>query len=215
MQDGYTNMARDTELLDAAEQGLIGGRIYAWEGVWVSVGRFQSVERDIVDPENVRWVRRPTGGKAVLHGHDVTIGCAIPLAMIPTSQHRSIKAVYRVAVAPIVEALCACGLDAALAEDTEFAGKGVHSGDCFAFSSPNDIVDRQSGRKICGCALRLTEMAVLLQASVPNGEPLVEPASVILNAENCEPIHWDDRGIDLALERALQKLGGSSEDRSL
>lgn len=205
-QDGFTNMARDSALLDAAEQGSVGGRIYSWDGVWVSVGRFQSVERDIVQPDQVQWVRRPTGGKAVLHGHDVTIGCAIPLSLIEATNHRSIKAIYRVAVSPIVEALSACGLNAALAEDTEFSGKGVHSGDCFAFSSPNDIVDQETGRKICGCALRLTERAVLLQASVPNGEPLVEPASVILNADHLEPVIWTSQGIEIAFERALQRL---------
>ncbi len=204
-QDGVTNMHLDTVLLERAEQGQIGGRIYSWDGVWVTVGRFQSVERDIIDPDNVRWVRRPTGGKAVIHGHDVTIGCAIPLSALPISDRRSIKSVYRVAVAPIVEALAACGLNAVLAADTEFHGKGVHSGDCFAFSSPNDVVDGHTGRKICGCALRLTDTAVLLQASVPNGHPLVEPSSIILNAEHLEPIIWNDSGIEHALATALNR----------
>ena len=204
-QDGVTNMHLDAVLLERAEQGEIGGRVYFWDGVWITVGRFQSVERDIIEPEKVRWVRRPTGGKAVLHGHDVTIGCAIPLSVLPISDRRSIKSVYRVAVAPIVEALAACGLNAVLAADTEFHGKGVHSGDCFAFSSPNDVVDAHTGRKICGCALRLTETAVLLQASVPNGAPLVEPSSIILNAEHLDPIEWNDSGIELALAAALHK----------
>ena len=31
------------------------------------------------------------------------------------------------------------------------------------------------GRKVCGCALKFTRNAILLQASIPIGEPLVEP----------------------------------------
>lgn len=201
--DGATNMRLDAELLEAAERGTPGWRVYCWAGVWVSVGRFESVERDLVDPEHTRWVRRPTGGKAVLHGHDTTIGCALPLSMLASSDHRSIKSVYRAIVGPVVVALRVCGLDAELAEDTPFHGKGIPSGDCFAFSSPNDVVHRLTGRKLCGCALRLTDSAVLLQASIPNGAPLVEPASVIVNADLLDPVEWDDRGLEQALAASL------------
>lgn len=201
--DGVTNMRLDADLLQLAEQGYMRYRVYTWEGAWVSVGRFESVERDLVIPNQVRWVRRPTGGKAVLHGHDVTIGLAIPLETLELADRRSIRTVYRTVVRPVVDALRACGVDAVLAADSEFHGSGVQSGDCFAFSSPNDVVDCKTGRKLCGCALRLTESAVLLQASVPNGPPLIDPASVIVNAERQEPLYWDDTGFETALQKSL------------
>ncbi len=209
-QNGALNMRLDEDLLEGAERGIVGARVYAWDGPWVSVGRFQSVERDLVDAQTTPWVRRPTGGKAVLHGHDVTIGCAFPLATLAVSDPRSIRSVYRVAVQTIVHALSSCGLNAVLAADSEFHGKGVPSGDCFAFSSQNDIVDIHTGRKICGCALRLTDSAVLLQASVPNGPPLVDPASVILNAESATPLSWNDEGIEIALQRSILAAVGVS-----
>src|SRR5476651_54050 len=116
-------MRRDLVLLDAAENGQVGARVYGWDGVWVTVGRFQSPERDLEDSLSTRWVLRPTVGKAVLHGHDVTVGLAAPLALLDADP-RSIKSVYRVVIAPIVAALRACGIAAALAEKTLFTHTG-------------------------------------------------------------------------------------------
>jgi len=201
--DGVTNMRLDNELLSKAEGGHVECRIYGWDGVWISVGRFESPERDLVDPSRVRWVRRPTGGKAVLHGHDVTVSYAIPLDGLGISERRSIRTVYRAGVGPLVGALRFCGVDAVLGADSAFGGRGQKSGDCFAFSSPNDILDATTGLKICGCALRMTETAMLLQASIPYGPPLVDPASVIVNAESRTVMMWNASSFETAVRAAL------------
>jgi len=201
---GIENMRLDTLLLDEAERGIAGARVYDWDGPWITLGRFQSAEKDLIDPTSTPWVIRPTGGKAVLHGHDVTVGLAIPLAHIfEEVEHRGVKPIYRTVVAPLISALKHCGVDAELAEATRYSNRGRHTADCFAFSSPNDIVDRNTGRKICGCALRITETAVLLQASIPNGKPLVDPASVIVNADSSEGSEWDASAFPQALSNAL------------
>jgi len=182
---GVTNMLRDSHLLEAAERGVAGCRVYSWKGPWVSLGKQQQAERDLLDPGVAPWVYRPTGGKAVLHGHDVTVGIAFPLDFLkpvdgdgahPLS--RSVRTVYRLVSKPLVQALNGCGLRVNLAEDTGFSGRGIRSADCFAHVSPNDIVDVDSGNKACGCALRLTARAVLVQASIPNGPPLIDPAAL-------------------------------------
>ena len=72
-------MARDAELLERAERGESAARVYSWDGAWVSLGRFQRPEKALLRSEEIDWVMRPTGGKAVLHGHDVTVGIALPL----------------------------------------------------------------------------------------------------------------------------------------
>src|SRR5205085_6034945 len=99
--EGHTNMLRDRELLSRAEAGEAGCRVYGWLGPWVSLGRFQSPERDLVQPEATNWVVRPTGGKAVLHGHDLTVGLAVPLSALGL-ENRSLKAVYRAIVQPLI-----------------------------------------------------------------------------------------------------------------
>jgi lipoate-protein ligase A len=202
--DGVTNMERDRELLRLAEIGISGCRLYTWDGPWVSLGRFQAATRDLVDPEHTQWVLRPTGGKAVLHGHDVTVGLAMPLRNLGL-ESRALKPAYRAMVDPIVRALRTCGVMARLAEDTRFGNRGNRTSDCFAFSSPNDVVDEVTGAKVCGCALRLTESGILLQASIPNGPALVHPESVIRNAV---AIHqaWDATNFEPALREALNEM---------
>lgn len=187
--DGITNMRRDADLLAQAESGVTVWRVYGWDGPWVSLGRFQKADTALKPDAPVQWVERPTGGRGVLHGHDVTLGLAFPLAVLcPQDEWRSIRAVYRATIAPIVEALRLCGADAALGEALD-RSPDLKSPDCFALISANDVVDLANGEKICGCALRLTETAVLAQCSIPAAEPLVDPANVYVGAA---PAHWID-----------------------
>ena len=176
-------MARDANLLEAAERGGLFARVYTWDGVWVSLGRFQRPERALRDPNAVKWVMRPTGGKAVIHGHDLTVGVAANLRDlgIGPDEARRVSAVYRAIVLPLVEALNGAGMPAVIAERTAHVRNAGHTADCFAHVSPNDVVDPFTGEKVCGCALRVTERAVLLQASVPLGPPLVEPQELFDN----------------------------------
>jgi len=194
---GYVNMARDAGLLQCAESGVTGCRVYSWDGPWVSLGRSQSAQADLLDPGLVPWVTRPTGGKAVLHGHDVTVGLAVPLAALKRSDEsvqvlsRSVKMVYRRLAKPLIAALRDCGHDVALGEETLFVGTGRKTSDCFAHVSPNDIVCVRTGAKACGCALRLTARAVLLQASIPDGSPLVDPRLLFSQPHQVSLLRWD------------------------
>jgi lipoate-protein ligase A len=191
VHSGPENMSRDSVLLANADQGSSGCRVYFWDGLWVSLGRFQTPERGLVDPNSTPWVKRPTGGKAVLHGWDLTVALAVPLAELPLKGVRNLQSVYRCTVRPIVLALQACGVDALLAADSHYCGSGTHSGDCFAFASPNDVVHRETGQKLCGCALRLTKDAVLVQASIPMRSPDVDPSSIIISAKALPVQPWD------------------------
>ncbi|HVL39403.1 MAG TPA: hypothetical protein VM328_08455 [Fimbriimonadaceae bacterium] len=201
--NGHLNMAADRELFNRASNGEAGARVYRWDGPWVSLGHWQKAERDLVNPDIVPWVQRPTGGKAVLHGHDVTVAMSFPLQALQVSP-KQVRKTYRLLADPMVRALRACGLDCALAEDTAFTGRGPRTADCFAHVSPSDIVHRTLGVKVCGCALRLSEEAVLLQASVPAGAPLVDPARLFKGSAMPEATPWDSASLATALEEALK-----------
>ena len=177
--NGPTNMARDLELLDAALQGASGCRVYFWDGVWVSLGRNQAPSESLVEGFE-RWVGRPTGGGAVLHGHDITVGIAMPY------EGRSVKAAYQMVVTPLVAAMRQCGLPARLSTELPTLSQN----DCFAGSSPYDAIHERSGAKLCGCALRMVRGAALLQASIPYMEPLIEPALAIRGAVRHPVTEW-------------------------
>ncbi|MCX7799637.1 MAG: hypothetical protein N2109_04765 [Fimbriimonadales bacterium] len=209
---GPENMRRDRELLSRAEAGERCCRVYGWDGAWVSLGYWQRPERDLLPACPVPWVMRPTGGKAVLHGHDVTVGLAWPLADLaepgedPVVLSRALKRVYRRVIAPLVSALRACGVPASLAERTPFVAQAGRTADCFAHIAPNDVVDERTGLKVCGCALRLTQRAVLAQASVPNGPPLVDPAAVFERPAAYSQTRWEATGFAEALRWELERL---------
>ncbi len=188
-------MARDAEMLAAAEAGKSSIRLYRWTAVCVTLGRFQRPEDALVDPSTTPWAHRPTGGAAVLHGHDVTLTVALPYR----KRSRSIRDLYRHAAAMPIALLRTWGLDARLADDAAATRSGAY---CFGSKSACDIVDA-SGRKVCGCALRVTRAGALLQTSIPVGQPSVSPSMVILGGEPL-PIKAVDAG-----EIDLQHLGAS------
>lgn len=204
--DGVANMARDEALLGLVHDRGVVSRLYAWDGPWVSLGRFQKAERALKHGCPAQWVTRPTGGKAVLHGHDVTVGLCVRLDLLGCDS-RSLKSVYRSVVAPLLGALNECGIPAVMGEKVHWGQREVRTADCFAHVAPHDLVDERTGRKVCGCALRLTHDAVLVQASIPNRRPLVDPHEVF---EAAHPVSWSEglshEAYAEALERQLERL---------
>ncbi|HHP51511.1 MAG TPA: lipoate--protein ligase family protein [Moorella mulderi] len=76
--DPFTNMAIDEAILweHAAGGNLPTLRFYAWDPPTISLGYFQRADKEIdleaVARRNLGLVRRLTGGRAVLHHHEVT-----------------------------------------------------------------------------------------------------------------------------------------------
>jgi lipoate-protein ligase A len=73
------NMARDCALLEAFQRGEIPPtlRVYQWASPALTYGVNQQLPPRLVDAcaaLGIPRFRRPTGGKAVLHGHDLTVG---------------------------------------------------------------------------------------------------------------------------------------------
>ncbi|HMS56006.1 MAG TPA: hypothetical protein PKA27_11460 [Fimbriimonadaceae bacterium] len=202
---GIENMSRDAEL----PEDEVVARVYSWDGPWVSLGLFQHPESDLKTGCPIRWVKRPTGGRAVLHGHDVTVGLSIPFAAIdPTSDlSRSVRRAYRAAAEPIISALNALGVPACLGEEVPSREqKGPRSADCFAAISANDIVNRETLQKVCGCALKLRAHSVLLQASIPACPPLVDPGEVFTQPA---PVSW----VTIDLGNFAENLATALEER--
>src|SRR5262245_4175177 len=88
--DGPTNMAADEAMLEtAAESGLASLRFYTWAAPTLSLGYFQSasVVRSLSSgllasradhTQDLPWVRRSTGGAAIVHHRELTYSLALP-----------------------------------------------------------------------------------------------------------------------------------------
>ncbi len=83
--DGATQMATD----EAIWRAVAGGRapptlrLYAWDPPCLSLGRHQradEVDREALAAAGYGLVRRPTGGRAILHIDELTYSVALPLA---------------------------------------------------------------------------------------------------------------------------------------
>lgn len=155
----YSQMALDHALLLCArEDGFLPVlRFQRWEPPAVSLGRFQDIsELDL--EECARWgievVRRPTGGKALLHLNDFTYSVILPPSYpLPPD----LMARYRRISGGIIRALGKLGLEARVGDDPGGAYRAMTA--CFASGNAADL--KVNGRKICGSAQLARKGAVL------------------------------------------------------
>ncbi len=194
-------MALDRDALRRAEGGEASLRVYRWNRPTVSLGRSQRPEDVAAIFPDLPTVPRPTGGGAVLHGHDLTVALALPLDLLGV-RPKEVRETYRRIVAPLADALDACGLFCWLAED-----RATEAGpDCFAGAGRMDLLHAKTGRKVAGCALATTRSAALLQASIPAGAPA---DALVLDAETraryTNPL-WVPRWLTQAVPAALREL---------
>lgn len=80
---GPMNMALDEALLhSAADRGIASLRFYTWTEPTLSLGYFQPAADRLTDTalSQMSWVRRPTGGAAIVHdpAHEITYSLALP-----------------------------------------------------------------------------------------------------------------------------------------
>lgn len=78
--DGPAQMAQDEVLLETAARGQATLRFYQWSTPTLSLGYFQpsAVRFHRAALATLPWVRRPTGGAAILHHHELTYAFALP-----------------------------------------------------------------------------------------------------------------------------------------
>ena len=178
--DPAANMALDAAMLDMAVRGLVGPtvRVYTWREAAVSVGRFQDVRStlhtDALLRRSVPVVRRPTGGRGVLHGGDLTVSVAARLDSIRTFG-AGVLATHRALMGAIVRALGRFGVRAEV-------GSGMHhaaGGDCFVSSCGADVV-AGDGTKLAGGAQRRVQNCLLEQVSIKWCQTVIEPHEVFV-----------------------------------
>lgn len=171
--DGAANMGIDAALL---ESRIAGGpptlRIYRWDRPTVSLGRFQSVEdldSGACSAAGVSIVRRPTGGRGVLHHIEVTYSVVAAEADgVPRGTAES----YRHLCAGLAEAYRLLGVDAELTS----RDRGPRSGACYLHATRADL--SLGGLKLSGSAQVWRDRAVLQHGSVVLSRDLAVEAAV-------------------------------------
>jgi lipoate-protein ligase A len=165
VQDAALNMAIDESVLIHHLRGDVPPtlRVFRWSKPSISLGRFQSVEREIESERcqelGVELVRRPTGGRAVYHRDEFTYSIVIGKQYgVPAG----VVAAYAYLAQGLLNALQYLGVRAEMSE--EHVSKNP-SAACFASSTQADLT--AGGFKIIGSAQVWRDDALLQQGSLP------------------------------------------------
>jgi lipoate-protein ligase A len=160
------NMALDLHLFTLSESGAECGflRFYTWSEPTLSLGRFE--DRDVIDvararEDGVGLVRRPTGGRVVLHCEDLTYAVAVS-----RSAGRSPLESYRMISECVASGIARLGIEVRLERSTGVKSE-VRRKPCFVSTSRYEVLCR--GRKIAGSAQKVGKAAVLQHGSIPLG----------------------------------------------
>lgn len=152
--DAFENMAIDEAIFRENQRREMSPtlRFYGWMNPSVSLGYFQDVKNEVnlefCRDKKIQIVRRPTGGKAVLHEEDLTYSVVareknflFPPGLLGT---------YRVISECIARGLAKLAINADLVQE----GRSTESSglQAFCFSIPSQYELLVNGRKICGSA---------------------------------------------------------------
>ena len=163
---GALNMARDHALaLDApADRALI--RLYRWERPTLSLGRNEPAggrwDLGAIERLGVDVVRRPTGGRAVLHARELTYAAVVPVRALGGP-----RCAYRWIHEQLARALASLGVEAEIARDPEHA-TAVDGGPCFQVAAGGEVV--VGGRKLVGSAQLRVGGTLLQHGSILIGD---------------------------------------------
>jgi lipoate-protein ligase A len=162
------NMALDEALLDWHSEGLMPPivRFYEWNPATLSIGYFQNVKKEInmeeVKKHNLGFVRRPTGGRGVLHEHELTY--SIIVSEDYPNMPATVTEAYRVLSEGLLIGFQKLGLDAYFSvpdtDEKKSDLKNPKSAVCFDAPSWYELV--VEGKKVAGSA-QTRQKGVILQ----------------------------------------------------
>ncbi|MBD3167864.1 MAG: hypothetical protein GF307_00145 [candidate division Zixibacteria bacterium] len=170
---GKFNMTYDRWLFEQIQTDAVGPtlRFFQWSKPTISYGMNQKNIEEIVDfercrDEGVDVVKRPTGGRELLHGYDLSYSVAARLSDFDACS-KSINAVCTLIHNAIVKGLIDSGLD----KDGFLAGAKLKNGydlkakmPCFTSMTGNEIA--YNGKKLVGSAQRKEKESILQHGSI-------------------------------------------------
>jgi lipoate-protein ligase A len=163
---GAVNMAFDHALAVTLPPGCGVVRIYRWTPPTVSFGRNEPAvglyDKEIASAEGLAFVRRPTGGRAVLHADEVTYAVVVPVGAFG-----GLRDTYLQINRGLVGGLAGVGLPVKVAEG--MASLPPDAGPCFQAPVTGEVMS--GGRKLVG------------SAQVRMGRNLLQHGSVIVRGD--------------------------------
>jgi lipoate-protein ligase A len=193
-RDGALNMAIDESILQAVAAGAQPPtlRLYRWLSFTLSLGYGQSYDDVRRDLAARHVVRRPTGGRAILHApYELTYSVALPTAH-PLAAGSIVES-YRRLSAPLLAAVRALAPEASVQADARVERLANAGPVCFEVPSSYEIT--ANGKKLLGSAQVRRHGGVLQHGALPlDGLP-----SLI-----CDYLHYADREARVAARARVE-----------
>lgn len=166
------NMAIDEAILIAHSEGKVPPtvRFYTWNPATLSIGYFQKSEKEIdldaVRGNNLGFVRRPTGGRAVLHDQELTY--SVVVSENHPKMPASVTEAYQVISTGLLHGFQQLGLQAEMVSLASEEEKEKYSspGSSACFDSPSWYELVVEGKKVAGSAQTRQKGVILQHGSI-------------------------------------------------
>lgn len=167
------NMAADLYLMEQCGAGsAVCVRFYSWQPAAVTIGRLQhacsQLDCAALDRDGLSWIRRPTGGRAVLHDEDLTYSCIFPRAT--PAMGGSVAATYATITRCLARGLKESGIETTLQDSVSPLIRSGREVKLPCFLAPNRHEIMMRGRKLIGSAQYRSATAVLQHGSLSLSE---------------------------------------------
>jgi lipoate-protein ligase A len=167
-KSGLENMAVDEAILHSCNQGLSQPtfRLYEWSKPTLSIGCFQKDDKIIERSfkTGISYVRRITGGRAVLHIDEITY--SIVCSENEWLFEEGISGAYRIISRCLLEALREVGVNAEMQNVRCETQDGGDSQKVSCFHSPSKYEIMVEKKKLVGSAQRRFKRAFLQHGSI-------------------------------------------------
>jgi lipoyl(octanoyl) transferase len=193
---GAYHMAVDRVLLRRMELGLSLPylRVYSWKPACLTLGYSQSHEKELDAEAMARagwtWAKRPTGGRAVLHGHEFTYSMAAPFSFSTWCQSRDRS--YAVIAQSLQRMLQLAGIQTQLArgDSVDAQKQAGPSRPCFASTSKLEVT--LNGKKLIGSAQRRLRNCFLQHGSMPLDPSFLDLVQVLPLSDAEKAVYLQD-----------------------
>ncbi len=170
--NGKYNMDLDLLLAQSLNSDNAILRIYQWKPYCISLGANQSfddVNLDKMKTNNIDVVKRPTGGRAILHSEELTYSVIYPINNTTSSKniYNEINLALRKGLIEFDSKLSEIELEHTQPNFKEFY-KSEISAICFAVSAKSEL--NFNGKKIVGSAQRKIGNVILQHGSILCGQ---------------------------------------------
>jgi lipoyl(octanoyl) transferase len=164
------NMAADLLCMETCQhKSFIYLRLYQWKPPCITIGYMQKaseiLELQSLKRDGVAWIRRPTGGRAVLHDNDITYSCIFPNSI--ASMGKNVMETYEIISKCLMSGLENAGIKCNSIDSFDALRETRREIKLPCFLAPNRKEIMVNGKKLIGSAQKRIANAVLQHGSIP------------------------------------------------